>query len=125
MWSPKQGLRSSPRGLSPGLLGCPPTWQLVPQGEQVGRERQEEASTPFKTVLEAICHILFIRSKSLSPAHTQGLWTSSKPSLTPTSFPGRFWVLLPHCSAVIPLPAAAQITASARALPCKLLEERS
>lgn len=42
MWSPKQGLRSSPRGLSPGLLGCPPTWQLAPQGEQVGRERQKD-----------------------------------------------------------------------------------
>lgn len=92
---------------------------------RAGGEGEAKGSTPFKTVLEAICHILFIRSKSLSPAHTQGLWTSSKPSLTPTSLPGRFWVLLSQCSAVIPLPAAALMTASARALPCKLLEERS
>lgn len=91
---PAHGLRQETSGPqhpdSPqGCWGNLTPWRLAPGGEQVGRERPEETWMPFKTVLEATCHILFIRSKSPSPAHAQGLWTFAKPSLTLTSLPGR------------------------------------
>lgn len=77
---------------------------------------------PFKTVLEATCHILLIRSKSPSPAHAQGLWTSAKPSLTPTCLPGRFRVLLPAVRSFL---CSSPHYGLRTARPCKQLEERS